>query len=205
MPRPTKKQINQVCRKDLVIAKLIKERGFKLLRWSGGSSFSFLAHAIVGQQVSTAAASTIWGRLVDRGGSRGKLTPLSVTEAPLSRLKKAGLSRQKASYIKGLGKLCIRNPLSSSSLSKLSNVEALAQLTSIKGVGVWTAQMFLIFKLGREEVLATGDVGLQNGIKLLYGLRKPPSKRFWAKADKNWSPIQASVSRQIWQFYDEAK
>ena len=128
---------------------------------------------------------------------------MAASKARLSRLKKAGLSRQKASYIKNLGKECLGSKFDVRSFKKLSDEEAMEKLTALHGVGPWTAQMFLIFRLGRENVLATGDVGLQNGIKLAYGLRKPPSERFWRKADKNWAPIQASISWQLWNFYNE--
>lgn len=167
--------------------------------------FSALAGSIIGQQLSVKAAATIRGRFAARGSS-GFPTPQEVLEAPDIDLRGVGLSNAKVKYVKDLAQHVIDGRLDLSRLPELSNEEIIAEVTGVKGVGEWTAHMFLIFCLGRLDVLPTGDLGVRSGMKALYGLAELPDPLTMQKlASRNgWTGYESIAAWYIWRSLDNA-
>jgi len=156
--------------------------------------FFSLCRSIVGQQVSVAAATTIFARL----DTVTKLEPQKVVALSEKQIKQIGLSRQKAGYIKDLAWHFIANPDVYNHLGQLSEEEVIADLTAVKGIGVWTAQMFLMFTLVRLDVFAPDDIGLQRAMKILYGWKSNPSKEKLEKTAELWRPYRTVACWHLW-------
>lgn len=164
--------------------------------------FQALAQAIISQQLSTKAAATIRGRVVALFGAKKFPTPDDFLKMPDKKLRAAGLSHSKISYIKNLARFYKEHEEEFKNLKKLSDEEIIAMLVQIKGVGKWTAEMFLIFTLGREDVFSHGDLGLRNAIKKLYKLRKDPSERRTKQISDKWKPYRSAASLYLWASLD---
>ena len=190
-------------RSDPVLSDLVARHGpirFDLV--SGGTHFDALARSIVSQQLSVKAAATIHGRfraLYDAAGG----VPAAVARIPEQRLREAGLSRQKISYIRDLAQRVASGGLDLASVDDMSDEELIERLTAVKGVGTWTAQMFLMFRLGRCDVLPTLDLGIQKAIQRAYGLRKLPSVRQMEKLGRGWAPYRTIACRYLWRSLDQ--
>jgi DNA-3-methyladenine glycosylase II len=157
--------------------------------------FFALCRSIVGQQVSVAAAATIFSRLESATG----MDPKKVVSLGEEQIKAIGLSRQKAGYIKDLAQHFVDNPEVYNHLGQLSDEEVIADLTAVKGIGVWTAQMFLMFTLIRLDVFAPDDVGLQRAMKQLYGWKEIPRKEKLEKVAVQWRPYRTVACWHLWQ------
>lgn len=164
----------------------------------GGNYFESLARSIIGQQVSVAAAAAIYGRLQEHT----QLDPKQVTELNEETIKVIGLSRQKTSYLKDLAQHFVADPAIYNHLEKQSDEQVIAELTTVKGIGVWTAQMFLMFTLARPDVFAPDDVGLQHGMQKLYGWDVVPPKKELATIAETWQPYRTVASLHLWQSLD---
>jgi DNA-3-methyladenine glycosylase II len=160
--------------------------------------FFSLCRSIVGQQVSVAAAATIFGRLEAGTG----LEPKKVVALSDEDIKNIGLSRQKAGYIKDLAQHFVDNPEVYNHLGQLSDEEVIADLTAVKGIGEWTAQMFLMFTLVRLDVFAPGDVGIQRAMMRLYGWKVLPKKDKLEKTAERWRPYRSVACWHLWQSLD---
>src|SRR3972149_10447170 len=156
--------------------------------------FFSLCRSIVGQQVSVAAAVTIFGRLE----AATDIDPKKITKLSEDQIKVIGLSRQKSSYIKDLAQHLVDNPEVYNHLDQLSDEEVIADLTAVKGIGVWTAQMFLMFTLVRLDVFAPDDIGLQRAVKKLYGWKSNPSKEKLEKTAELWRPYRTVACWHLW-------
>ncbi|KND50954.1 MAG: DNA-3-methyladenine glycosylase II [Parcubacteria bacterium C7867-007] len=162
--------------------------------------FEALAGAIVGQQLSTKAADTIWERLKTACG--GQVSPEAITKLRTPTLRKAGLSAAKVKSLKELSKVILSGELKLEKLKKIPEEEAIVQLSSVWGIGRWTAEMFLMFALEREDVFSPGDLGLRRSIEQLYNLPKDvPVKQLEVIAAK-WSPHRTFASRVLWRVRD---
>ncbi|SFB14728.1 DNA-3-methyladenine glycosylase II [Poseidonocella pacifica] len=159
--------------------------------------FDQLLSAIVSQQVSVAAASAIWSRLEAAGLS----TPEGVHGATEEELRAAGLSRQKIKYAKALAEA----GLDYEALRACPTAEVVAQLTAIKGIGVWTAEIYAMFSLGRADVFAPGDLALQESARLLFDLSERPKERALREMAADWSPWRSVAARILWAYYHVAK
>jgi len=159
-----------------------------------------LVESIVSQQLSVKAAATILKRFIALFGEDFP-APDKVLEKDIEELRGVGLSRQKGSYIQDLALKVIEGDVRFNHLDTLTNDEVIAELTKIKGVGVWTVHMFLIFSMGRLDVLPTGDLGIKNGIQKIYGLEKQPTElEITAIALKNkWHPYESAASWYVWK------
>jgi DNA-3-methyladenine glycosylase II len=164
--------------------------------------FGDLVNAIVNQQLSGKAAKTIYGRLEKLAG-RGGITPKAILKLKISAMRKCGLSALKAEAIKGLAKAADKLDLSKIHLHEDEKIIEL--LTAQKGIGPWTAEMILMFSLGRQDIFSKGDLGLKKGIMHLYGLKKMPSDRFMDKLAKAWSPYRTYAARVLWRVVDDGK
>jgi DNA-3-methyladenine glycosylase II len=194
--------VRHLKRADPVLAKLIARVGpCRFAPITTGSHFHFIVRAIVYQQLSTKAAATIHRRFLELFDGP-QPAPHAVAAVPDAKLRAAGLSRQKLSYIKDLGRKVDAGEVRLDHVEALDDGAAIAELTKVKGIGVWSAQMFLIFRLGRADVLPVGDLGIQKGIQLAYGLRALPSPKRVLKIGKPWSPYATIASWYLWRSLD---
>lgn len=190
-------------RSDPVLAGVLDRHGPHRFDFrTAESHFDAIARAIVSQQLSVKAAATIHGRLrelyIAAGGE-----PRHVAGIPDQRLRDAGLSWQKISYIKDLARRVTAGDLELDRIDEMDDEELIARLTAVKGIGVWTAQMFLMFRLGRPDVLPTLDLGIQKAIQRAYGLRKLPSARQMEKLGRAWAPYRTIACWYLWRSLDQ--
>ena len=161
-------------------------------------SFATLARIVVGQQVSVAAASSITRKLVDTLG--GDLTAESVLNCPEEGLRSAGLSRQKVSYMQSLATAEASGQLSLTTLPKLSDDEAVAAITAIKGFGEWSAHMYLMFSLGRPDIWPVGDLAVREGFKRIQGLEDRPTAGQLKPLGEPFRPYRSALAMLCWRF-----
>lgn len=160
--------------------------------------FTRLCDDIVSQQLSGKAASTIFSRFVKLFKNE-TINPQELLQIPHEKLRSAGLSNAKATYVKNLAQHVIDGSLDLSKLPKLDDEAVITALTKVKGIGRWTAEMFLMFSLGREDVFSHGDLGLRNGLKKIYKFKREPSKKRIEAIVKKWSPYKSFASRVLWK------
>ena len=159
--------------------------------------FSSLLDAIVAQQVSVAAASAIWGRL-----KTARLTgPRNVARASEEDLRACGLSRQKIRYAKALAASGIRYP----ELRDMPTDQVIGRLVEVPGIGLWTAEIYAMFSLGRADVFAPGDLALQEAARVLFDLDGRPSEKAMRAMSEDWSPWRGVAARLLWAYYRVAK
>jgi 3-methyladenine DNA glycosylase/8-oxoguanine DNA glycosylase len=156
--------------------------------------FAALVHSVVAQQISSKAAATIWGRLC---GKLLDITPRKVAGMDVSDIQKCGVSMRKARYIKGIGEAAFRGDLDLLELRELPDEVVIEKLSSLPGIGVWTAEMLLIFSLCRPDVVSWGDLAIQRGMMNLYGL-KELSKEQFDRFRKRYSPCGSVASLYLW-------
>lgn len=185
---------NELVKLDAKLGQLI-ELQKPLIHKPRTNYFFSLCRSIVGQQVSVAAAATIFGRLE----AATDINPKKIAKLSEDQIKSIGLSRQKAGYIKDLAQHFIDNPAVYNHLGQLSDKEVIADLTAVKGIGIWTAQMFLMFTLVRLDVFAPDDIGLQRAMKQLYGWKATPSKEKLEKTAAKWRPYRTVACWHLWQ------
>ncbi len=190
--------IRHLKRSDPVMAGIIKEVGPFQIRVSR-RRFQALARAIMFQQLAGSAATAIYGRVVALFPGRSFPTPAQLLARPDEDLRKAGLSRQKIVYLRDLAQHVANKSLNFHRFSRMSDDEIIADLTRVKGIGRWTAEMFLMFNLGRPDVLALDDLGLRSAARQLYGLANLPSKRELEELGERWRPFRTVASWYLWQ------
>ena len=162
-----------------------------------GDPFSVLVYSIIGQQISGFAARAIAGRLTERFGGRMP-TPHELLTLDDATLKTVGLSRMKMEYLRSLAEHIISGQLQIDHLEKLSDDEVRAQITSSKGLGRWTADMFLLINLQRPDVLPIGDLGIRTAVQRLYGLDHLPSPKEVEAIGEKWRPNRSLASFYLW-------
>ena len=164
-----------------------------------GDHLGTLMRSIVGQQVSVAAASAIWTRLTDRYGGRVP-TPIEIlADDPEELRAAAGLSRSKVSYLRSLAGHVVEGSLALEVLDELPDDEVVRELVAVKGIGEWSAHMFLIFHLQRPDVLAAGDLGVRRAVMLAYGLPEMPPPAEVARIGEPWRPHRTLAGLFLWQ------
>ncbi|MFZ2126069.1 MAG: DNA-3-methyladenine glycosylase [Candidatus Microsaccharimonas sp.] len=163
-----------------------------------------LVESIISQQLSVKAAATILKRFLELFPEVEFPAPDQILEKDVEQFRAVGLSRQKASYIQDLAMKVIEGEVRFNHLDALSNEEVIAELTQIKGVGVWTVHMFLMFCMGRLDILPTGDLGIKNGIHKLYNLNEKPTPEEMEQIakDNNWHPYESVASWYVWHSLD---
>ncbi|MEO9682658.1 MAG: DNA-3-methyladenine glycosylase 2 family protein [Tateyamaria sp.] len=159
--------------------------------------FAAVLNAIMGQQVSVASASAIWARLE----AGGMTQPDAVVAAGEDGLRAAGLSRQKITYALALAEAGIDYD----ALRSAPDAEVIATLTAVKGIGVWTAEIYAMFALGRADVFAPGDLALQEAAKLIFDLPERPKEKQLRQMAQDWSPWRAVAARLFFTYYRVAK
>jgi DNA-3-methyladenine glycosylase II len=189
-------------RRDPVLAALIRRHGpCGLAAAQRADHFSALVRAIVGQQLSTKAATTIHRRLIELLGGN-TATPEGISALTDLQLRSVGLSRQKTAYLRDLCEKVAGGEVRLDALARMSDDDVIAELTKIKGVGRWTAEMFLMFRLHRPDVLPVGDLGIVNAVKNVYRLRKKPTADRLVKIGEPWRPYRSVACWYLWRSLD---
>lgn len=188
---------------DAQLAPIIKKAGVAAIK-PHKNYYQELVESIVSQQLSVKAAATILKRFIDLFPGDNFPTPDQILQKDIEDLRGVGLSRQKGSYIQDLALKVIDGTVKFNHLDVLTNDEVIAELTKIKGVGVWTVHMFLIFCMGRLDVLPVGDLGIKNGIQKLYGFDHSLTMEEMQKVavDNNWHPYESVASWYVWHSLD---
>jgi DNA-3-methyladenine glycosylase II len=166
--------------------------------------FRDIVWTIIGQQLSGKAADAIFARFKTLFAD-GVITPAAILALAEEDLRAAGLSGAKARAIRALAQSVSEGALDVAALPSLDDSAIITALTQVKGIGPWTAEMLLMFSLGRPDVFSRGDLGLRKGIMRLYGLRTFPSEKRLAAITSNWSPYRTYAARILWRVADEAK
>ena len=190
-------------RRDPVLAAIIRQHGPCGLGAARDrfDHFAMLARAIVFQQLSTKAATTIHNRLLESLPG-GAMTPAALGALDEPQFRAAGISRQKSGYLRDLADKVARGVVPLEAVDEMPDEEVIAALTEIKGIGRWTAEMFLIFRLQRPDVLPVGDLGIQNAIQRAYRLRKKPTPERMRKLAAAWQPYRSIACWYLWRSLD---
>ncbi len=194
-----RKAVNHLKKSDPVLRAIIERVGPCRMEF-GEPEFCTVAEAIVYQQLNGKAAATIFQRFADLAGD--PLTPEGILKLSDEQLRSVGLSKQKSSYLKDLAKKTADGLLNFARLPDMTDDEVIEHLTQVKGVGVWTAHMFLMFSLQRPNVLPTGDYGVQVAIKKHYKKRKLPKPKDMEKIAQAWEPYRSVACWYMWRSLD---
>jgi DNA-3-methyladenine glycosylase II len=188
----------ELAARDTVLSKLAK-RYEGLALGSRGDAFSTLARAIVGQQISVKAAQSVWDRLVAEVVA---VTPANLVAADIARLRTCGLSGQKCGYLADLAQRFASGALDPARWTDLDDEALIVELTQVKGIGRWTAEMFLIFFMARPDVLPLDDIGLQRAMSLHYNAGRPLSKLKMRRIAMAWAPWRSVATWYLWRSLD---
>jgi DNA-3-methyladenine glycosylase II len=194
-----RKAVNHLKKSDPVMRGIIERVGPCRMEF-GEPVFHSLAEAIVYQQLNGRAAETIFKRFAALAGD--PVTPKGIAKLTDQQLRAVGLSKQKSSYLRDMAERAIRGELDFTRLPGMTDQEVIEHLTQVKGVGVWTAHMFLMFTLKRPNILPTGDFGVQMAIKKHYNKRKPPKPVQMEKIAKAWEPYRSIACWYLWRSLD---
>ncbi len=159
--------------------------------------FKYLCSAIISQQLSGKAASTIIGRF-EKLFPKNKVTAEKLVKIPDKKLRGVGMSWSKASFVKDLAKKTFKKEIAYAKLDNMSDEDVIKELVEVKGIGPWTAEMFLMFALGREDVFSHADLGLRNGMKRVYNLKDAPDVKKAEKITAKWKPYRSYGSFALW-------
>jgi len=183
-------------RKDPVLSDIISTVGeFQLKKKS--QHFAVLVESIISQQLATGAADAIFKRF--KGLYPEFPTAAEVLATRKSKLRTVGLSGMKVEYLKDLAKHVETGKLDMKAISKMGDEDVIAQLTQVKGIGRWTAEMFLIFSLGRMDVFPVGDLGLRRGVQIAFSLKEMPKPKETEKFGDRWKPYRSVATWYLWK------
>jgi len=188
-----------ISRKDPVLKKIIKKYNTGFLS-SKNKPFFSICRTIVGQQISTKAADSIWLKFEKK--CKKKIKPETIMKLSSASLKRVGLSRQKVSYLKNVAKSFKNKSFDVKRLKKMNDKDAINYITKLKGLGVWSAQMFLMFNLNRLDVYPTADIGLLRAISKNYRTTYPPSQRFLEKISNIHMGYRTVFTWYMWRSID---
>lgn len=187
---------------DRVLRKLIEERGpidpETDRRGSRPDPYEALARAIVGQQLSTKAAASIWNKLLEQFGGKVPTAKQLLARRP-EQLRKAGLSRSKVEFLRDLAERVEDGRLDLDRMRKLSDEDVAAELIEVKGIGQWTAEMFLIFHLARPDVVSVGDLGIRRAVQIAYGMDELPGPTELERIAEAWRPHRTLACLYLWR------
>ena len=185
-------------KKDKKLGSIIKNYPRDFL-FTKSDPFYTLARSIVGQQISVSAAQAVWERFEKKAG---KVNPLTIKRMHYMKLKSCGLSRQKITYLKSLSIAFIDKKIQPIKWKNLDNEKIIDELIQIKGIGRWTAEMFLIFNLCRPDIFPVDDLGLIKGICNCYNIKYPITKERAIKMSKKWKPYRSVATWYFWRSLD---
>ena len=187
--------------KDKKFKKIIDEQGEKTLKKRRNVPLRLCA-SIMSQQLSTKVAAVIFRRFLELYGKK-EPTPQQIFDTPHETLRAIGLSNAKAAYVKNVARFAIDHGMDLKTLSKMSNEEVIEYLVPIKGVGRWTVEMLLMFTLGRDDVFAPDDLGIQNGIAEIYKIDKTDKKKLRSemlRISEKWAPYRTYACLHLWNW-----
>ena len=190
-------------KKDAVLAKIIESAGPYRMEY-GEPRFENLVRSIVYQQLNGKVASVIFGRLHAAAGQE-ELTPAGIMRLRPERMRRLGLSAQKTLYIRELAKHTRRGSVVFEHLPEMDDAAVVAHLTQVKGIGVWTAHMFLMFALRRNDVLPVGDFGIRTAMKKAYGLEELPKPAEMERIAAGWKPYTSVACWYLWRSLEGQK
>jgi len=197
-PHYWKTATRELAARDAVLKKLVaKHKGLAL--GSRGDAFSTLARAIVGQQISVKAAQSVWDRLAAEVQT---VSPVAIFSADSQRLRACGLSNRKARYLQDLAARFHSGALDAGMWLQLDDESVIAELTQVKGIGRWTAEMFLIFHMARPDVLPLDDVGLQRAMSVHYNRGRQLSGPRMRSIGGTWAPWRSVATWYLWRSLD---
>jgi DNA-3-methyladenine glycosylase II len=207
LPYDPKEAADHLRRSDPAMRRLVTRVGAMTLRRpAGGSTYAALAQSIVYQQLHAAAAATIFGRLCALGAGQAEGAPpepAALLRLPEAALRGAGLSAAKAAAMRDLAQKTVDGAVPTPrALARMEDAAIVARLTAIRGVGRWTAEMMLIFRLGRPDVWPTGDFAVRKGYGLLFGLAEPPSARALEGLGEAFAPFRSAAAWYLWRSLD---
>ncbi len=192
--------LDKVAKSDTDIREALKVVGYPVERRSGGPSFEHLLRIVNGQQLSVKSAAAIFGRVE---AAMGTVVPENFLNKSDEELRTCGLSRQKIEYGRILSQ-AVLDGFKPKDLIKKSDEEVLEAITALKGFGRWSAEMFLMFSLGRPDVWPADDLAVQEAVKRLKGLKKRPGTKKMDAIAKPWRPHRSAVAVFLWHFYSNA-
>ena len=187
------KEIGYLKNKDKILGEVIEKIGH-IYRDVNTDLFSSMVHSIVGQQISTAAHTTVWRRMNE---SLGEVTPKTICDTDINDLQKLGMTFKKAGNISDFARKIISGELDIEKLNDRNDEDVILELSSLKGVGVWTAEMLMIFCMQRQNVLSFGDLAIHRGIRMLYH-HKNVDKKLFEKYRRRYSPYCTVASLYLW-------
>jgi len=189
--------VARLSKKDPVLAKVIaKLHPFEIHK--GSSYYEALLESIVSQQLSIKASDTIWKRFILLLPDQ-EVIPESVYKIPDQKIRDAGISWQKVSYIKDLSLKTMESSILFEQFEIMTDEEIITELVKVKGIGRWTAEMFLMFAMNRPDVFSYGDLGLRRAIQKLYGLGHEPTQIEAERISMKWKPLRTLASRYLWR------
>ena len=191
-----------IANRDRVLLGIIRARGFQRIPILKATYFGGLTRSIVYQQLAPKAASCVWNRVRYAVSRNGHPTPKNIVDRRPDELRALGLSTSKAKFIWGLAVEWINGRFKSQAWHRMTNAEIRDLLMGVNGVGPWTADMFLIFSLGRTDVMPLQDYGLQRAIKLAYGIKHLPRERDLIEFARKWHPFESFACWQLWKYLD---
>jgi DNA-3-methyladenine glycosylase II len=192
--------VDHLCKVDRKLGRLIKKHGLFEFTCEAGP-FESLVEAVISQQLNSSAAESIFTKL--KASLDGEhITAQSLIELPLSKFRRAGVSPQKIRYLRDLSARVVNGHLRLRELENMSDDEVVRTLDEVKGIGPWTAHMFLLFTLGRSDVLPVDDLGIQVSMRKVYALRNRPSQERIRQLAKNWHPYCSIASLYLWRTKD---
>lgn len=192
----TDESVQNICKRDPTMEKLITVIGDIVISLRT-DYLSSIVRSIIGQQISVPAANAIYGRLevlLD-----DKITAEGLLTKSIEELRQVGFSKRKIDYVKDLAEKVVTNELDLENITQYNDDKIMEQLINVKGIGKWTAEMFLILTLGRKDVLAIDDVGIQRAAKWLYGVDKSERRKILIEKSLLWKPYRSVVSFYLWE------
>ena len=192
-------------RRDPRLAEIMKRVGrCRLPDARTREPFAALVRAILSQQLSSKAAETIHGRVVVLAGGSAALTPARMLELDVASLRAAGVSRPKIAYLHDLARHVLEGRLDLHGLEHRPDDDVIAAITAVKGLGRWSAEMFLMFRLNRPDVFPVGDLGIVKGMQKLHGMKRRPAPRTMTRLAEPWRPYRSVAAWYLWRILDGA-
>jgi DNA-3-methyladenine glycosylase II len=200
--RHLRRALDHIAGRDRHMAAALEQVGYPAERRLGEPSYAHFLRIIVGQQLSVKAAATIFARF--EAALDGDFQPDRVLAMGDDELRALGLSRQKIDYARGLSRAVLEGSLVPDALAELPDEEVMAQITRLKGFGRWSAEMFLLFSLGRPDVWPADDLAIQAGIHRIKNMRKRPDRKRTDAVARPWRPYRGAAAIFVWHYYSNA-
>jgi len=194
--------LDELAQRDRHIAAGLEQVGYPRERKYGAPSYEHLLRIIAGQQLSVKAAATIFGRL--DSALEGRFDPERLLQMSDEKLRGLGLSRQKIGYARGLSQAVLEGTLVPEKLGALPDEEVVEQITALKGFGRWSAEMFLLFALGRPDVWPADDLGIQAGLHRLRNMRSRPDRARADRIARPWRPYRGAAAIFVWHYHSNS-